>query len=100
MVTPGHRITVLFNRLRDLFNLTMTYRRDSDIPWLYGWLEDKMGGDGLVAAWRNYSRMDDSRLDRYKRNKTKLVAWVVSHCSTNSRYVVLVLICTLPFLSL
>ncbi|XP_041361779.1 glycoprotein 3-alpha-L-fucosyltransferase A-like [Gigantopelta aegis] len=57
---------------RDKINWTMTYRRDSDIWYPYGRVSTRDSPaniDYLPAA----------------RNKTKQVAWFVSHCTTPSR---------------
>ncbi|CAG5134209.1 unnamed protein product, partial [Candidula unifasciata] len=53
------------------FNWTMTYRLDSDIPFIYGKLQ------------RQASPVKD--YDRIYRGKTVTAAWFVSHCFTQSR---------------
>ena len=66
----------------DFFNLTMTYRRDSDIDWPYGTIETLPGApftdEEVAQARRNVTR-------NYAQGKTKLAVWFVSHCKTDSR---------------
>ena len=68
------------SRIRsDYFNWTMTYRRDSDIV-----LRDIYGGLVLKADppdRLSYPSFQPSSTDWLK-NKTKLIAWVVSACVT------------------
>ena len=60
----------------DFFNLTMTYRRDSDVFMPYGRIvEQPQSGDN------NYQR---------HKNKTELISWLVSNCNTRSKREVLV----------
>lgn len=58
-------------KLDHFFNWTMSYRRDSDIPYLYGSVE-RLSSQQVT-------------LSDAARGKTKLVAWFVSHCFTHSR---------------
>ena len=60
------------NKLKNLFNWTMTYRWNSDIPLLYG---------------RVLNKSDETNLqnkNQISRKNKKLVAWMVSHCVTSS----------------
>ncbi|XP_072458037.1 3-galactosyl-N-acetylglucosaminide 4-alpha-L-fucosyltransferase FUT3-like [Notamacropus eugenii] len=57
-----------------LFNLTMTYRSDSDIFTPYGWLKPREGPKNSSLARPPYP-------------KTKLVAWVVSNWKEDSKRV-------------
>ncbi|XP_047471251.1 alpha-(1,3)-fucosyltransferase C-like [Penaeus chinensis] len=59
------------NRYNNVFNWTFTYRLDSDIPNPYG----------RVYRLRQPHPPSDYN---YAGNKTKLVAWVVSNCKTQS----------------
>ena len=60
----------------DFFNLTMTYRRDSDVFMPYGRIvKQPQSGDN------NYQR---------HKNKTELISWLVSNCNTRSKREVLV----------
>ena len=54
------------------FNWTMTYRSDSDIVHRYGQIDPPSGAVGSADVMK-------------KRNKTKLVAWFVTHCATPNR---------------
>ena len=51
-------------------NWTMTYRRDSDIPFYYGVVRPRK------------EKLEHSISDLYLRNKTKWIVWIVSHCKT------------------
>ena len=64
-------------RYKSFFNLTMTYRRDSDIFFPYGELQS---GD-KVSAKKDELKENSSR----RTDDRKLVAWVVSHCETQSK---------------
>lgn len=63
-------------QLDNLFNLTMTFLRDSDVTIPYGhyWPLPESS-----RAYRAKMKMD------YLGNKTKLIAWVASNCITSSR---------------
>ncbi|XP_023343120.1 alpha-(1,3)-fucosyltransferase C [Eurytemora carolleeae] len=67
---------------QSFFNLTMTYRRDSDIFSPYGEMtsirtdsRDNISGGKMDKKELNFKTIDDR----------KLVAWVVSHCQTDSQ---------------
>ena len=66
----------------NFFNLTMTYRLDSDIYWPYGEVEILPNApqtpEEIETAKRNMSR-------NYAAGKSKLAVWFVSHCKTDSR---------------
>lgn len=57
------------------FNWTMTYKLDSDVRLLYGRIEPK-----AEAKAEAVTKVIPSPLVR---RKTRLVAWMVSHCATN-----------------
>ena len=59
--------------MRNVFNVTMTHRLDSDIPHPYGIIMARPSTDPVPSA-----------VD-YAAGKKKLVAWVVSHCHTHSK---------------
>ncbi|XP_011145101.2 alpha-(1,3)-fucosyltransferase C [Harpegnathos saltator] len=74
------------------FNLTMTYRLDSDILWSYGTIEDVATGDLVApfvdpdwAAYQNEEAADEEAgiLDVVK-GKSKPVTWFVSNCQAKS----------------
>ena len=58
-----------------IYNLTMTYRLDSDIPMLYGAFNKRT--DPRNHAFGRYYNFADG--------KSKKVAWVVSNCQTQSK---------------
>ena len=73
-------------RFHNFFNWTMTYRVDSDIYRPYGWVSE-LGSPSIFPPdpdsirWRKPpERYSPAR----KRQKTKMVAWVVSNCNTHS----------------
>lgn len=79
------------------FNLTMTYRLDSDIPWTYNLIEDVKSGKFVApsrdvdwSASRNYTSVEKavdetpSAILDIVRGKSKLVTWFVSNCYAKS----------------
>ena len=62
--------------LDSFFNLTMTFRSDSDIVWPYGYFEP--------TEHMNKDEPTDKEEINYARGKTKLVAWFVSNCESES----------------
>ncbi|XP_016970672.2 alpha-(1,3)-fucosyltransferase C [Drosophila rhopaloa] len=72
------------------YNLTMTYRLDSDVVWPYGQLLD-IETDAVVAPsaspyWRKPpASFNDSVVWDLWSGKTKMAAWFVSHCETLSK---------------
>ncbi|XP_030381072.1 alpha-(1,3)-fucosyltransferase C [Scaptodrosophila lebanonensis] len=75
---------------RFFYNLTMTYRLDSDIVWPYSELVEMDTGT-LVAPtaephWRTPpANWHDAAAWRLWLGKTKMAAWFVSHCDTLSQ---------------
>lgn len=67
----------------NFYNWTMTYRLDSDIPLIYGRIRPE------ESAPTSFEPVTDSiqqaKLKSYASGKTKLVAWMVSHCKTDGR---------------
>lgn len=57
--------------LNGFFNLTMTFRFDSDIQWPYGVVEPN-------------EPQFHQEVENYAKGKTKLVAWFVSNCESHS----------------
>ncbi|EDV47679.1 alpha-(1,3)-fucosyltransferase C [Drosophila erecta] len=76
------------------YNLTMTYRLDSDVIWPYGQLLD-IATDAVVAPsvkppWRKPpATFNDTLVWNLWSGKTKTAAWFVSHCATLSKREVL-----------
>ncbi|GBO04944.1 Alpha-(1,3)-fucosyltransferase C [Araneus ventricosus] len=60
--------------MRDMFNWTMTYRRDSDIVIPYG-----------KAVRTNKSAFNSNKLHSLWKEKSKMAVWMVSHCDTDSK---------------
>ncbi|XP_066960414.1 alpha-(1,3)-fucosyltransferase C-like isoform X1 [Macrobrachium rosenbergii] len=67
---------VNMSHLGGLFNWTMTYRRDSDVVVPYGKVIPKTLPSNHTPKVRDYWA---------EKSKTKLAAWMVSHCGTLSR---------------
>ena len=64
------------------FNLTITYRWDSDVVLPYGWSYPK---ERLVDDERKTPISRESKVVKnYARGKTKLAAWFVSNCYANN----------------
>ncbi|KAH8245405.1 hypothetical protein KR032_009882 [Drosophila birchii] len=77
------------------YNLTMTYRLDSDVVWSYGQIVDIETG-AVVApspnpSWRKppVPPYNDSAIYDLWAGKSKMAAWFVSHCETISKREVL-----------
>ncbi|KAH8419770.1 hypothetical protein KR009_002291 [Drosophila setifemur] len=89
MESPGETKHRLDDEL-DFYNLTMTYRLDSDIVWPYGQLVDTET-EAVVAPARNPhwrkppASFNDSVIWDLWEGKTKMAAWFVSHCNTLSK---------------
>jgi alpha-1,3-fucosyltransferase len=63
------------------FNWTMTYRRNSDIRFLYGRVHPLT----QLSEEEIPSKIKAPASVNYAENKTRLVAWMVSHCQTYSQ---------------
>lgn len=73
MEPPPYSVFAGFKYMMNMFNWTMTYRFDSDIPVQYGKLERKED----VAPKKNHSALWKS--------KSVMAVWMVSHCDTDGR---------------
>lgn len=88
--SPAHTKHELSDEV-SFYNLTMTYRLDSDIVVPYGNIQDIETGHLMAPAtnikWKKPpdQYIFDEELENIVRNKTKLAAWFVSHCGTISR---------------
>jgi len=74
------------------FNWSMSYRRDSDIPFPYGFIRPQSSMTSLPTHIKqDLDRLIKSTLNQTIVNKKKnnessaVVAWMVSHCSTHGR---------------
>ncbi|XP_072752705.1 alpha-(1,3)-fucosyltransferase C [Anoplolepis gracilipes] len=94
--SPANR-PIPYKYYEDYFNLTMTYRLDSDIPWTYDMIEDVKGGKFVAPSrdvdWstsQNYTSVEKavdempSAILDIVRSKSKLVTWFVSNCYAKS----------------
>ncbi|VVC86856.1 unnamed protein product [Leptidea sinapis] len=74
--------------LDGFFNWTWTYRLDSDIRWGYINIFDNSKtkvGPRIGMKWPAKMRPVNKKLKNKLSNKTKAVAWFVSHCETKSK---------------
>jgi hypothetical protein len=69
----------------------VTYRLDSDVPWLYGGFMDLQSGE-IINSFKNptWNNPDENFYDEIlynkARNKTKEIAWYVSsNCNAPSQ---------------
>ncbi|XP_055336846.1 LOW QUALITY PROTEIN: alpha-(1,3)-fucosyltransferase C-like [Paramacrobiotus metropolitanus] len=77
-LTGDNRDAAVFAQLNNQFNLTMTYRQDSDIPIGYGlirpyYVDDETASSPPAPLYEDYTR-----------GKTHLVAWFASNCQAKS----------------
>lgn len=89
MEPPGETKHILSDE-GGFYNLTMTYRLDSDILWPYMFVEELLTG-GKVAPnqhpnWRQPPAIwNNTQIWQLWEGKTRMVAWFVSHCETLSK---------------
>ncbi|KAI9554680.1 hypothetical protein GHT06_019956 [Daphnia sinensis] len=85
MIDKAVNVTTLGN----VFNWTMSYKANSDIPMFYGRIIPKSTAPKNLKETQQ--RIRETHLaENYAANKTRLVAWLVSHCETpghRERYV-------------
>lgn len=72
------------------YNLSMTYRLDSDILWPYKYIIDKETEERIAPAlkpqWRKPTTdFNDTEIFTAWMGKNKTAAWFVSHCRTMSK---------------
>uniref|UniRef100_A0A914S7A5 Fucosyltransferase n=1 Tax=Parascaris equorum TaxID=6256 RepID=A0A914S7A5_PAREQ len=79
---PNHNRTLIASLPSHFFNLSMTYRRDSDIPFPYGgyWIEPAIA-KRLGFVPENLPYDEETILS----GKRKPIFWLVSNCFTKSR---------------
>ena len=77
--------TLNISRLGGFFNWTMTYREDSEIQFLYGWLSEKSSKKRISGGWVNSHPTTPAVAAKIKTlGARKPVAWLVSNCKTKS----------------
>lgn len=74
MEPPPYSVFAGFNYMHNMFNWTMSYRRDSDIYEPYG----KVVPRNATTAYKKDHRS-------LWKSKQKQAVWMVSHCSTDSK---------------
>uniref|UniRef100_A0A1L8EI93 Fucosyltransferase n=1 Tax=Haematobia irritans TaxID=7368 RepID=A0A1L8EI93_HAEIR len=90
MEPPGETKHILSDE-NDFYNLTMTYRTDSDIVWAYNWFVDKTTNMRILPweypQWRPMvpNVYNNTEIWKAWSSKTKMAAWFVSHCETLSK---------------
>lgn len=72
--SPALDSRVNLTLLNGFFNLTMTFRSDSDIRWPYG----------MMVPETTKIPANDTMVTNYAQGKTKLIAWFVSNCHSDS----------------
>ncbi|XP_064487414.1 alpha-(1,3)-fucosyltransferase C-like [Ornithodoros turicata] len=73
MEAPPHSGQIKLDRMKSVFNWTMTYRADSDISVAYGVLKRRQNRKAMALASK-----------RLWKEKNKTAVWVVSNCASNS----------------
>jgi hypothetical protein len=73
----------IFENLKDKFNWTMTYRRDSDIIHRYPF--GALVGSKTMRKSYGKTRPTANSVQRRIPRKKKLVAWITSTCPTSVR---------------
>jgi alpha-1,3-fucosyltransferase len=75
------------SQMTNFFSWTMTYRMDSDIPFLYGRVVPKETAPRTpneIEHFREIAKIISKPLLKPElHNKTKTIAWMVSHCATH-----------------
>ena len=67
-----------FSVWEDFFNITMTYRLDSDVPLLYGSIERNKHIKKILPVKTKQKK-------QFIKQKKHLIAWLVSNCHTQSK---------------
>ncbi|XP_067641988.1 alpha-(1,3)-fucosyltransferase C [Eurosta solidaginis] len=89
MEPPGETKHVLSDE-EGFYNLTMSYRLDSDVVWPYQFIEDIETGElvapAIHAKWRQVpTDWNDTIIEQLWKGKSRMAAWFVSHCDTLSK---------------
>ena len=69
----------------NFFNWTMSYRLDSDVLLVYGRVRPINASVQDPHVVRRFIRETHTSTKNYAKNKTKSVAWMATHCSTNGK---------------
>ncbi|XP_045029527.1 alpha-(1,3)-fucosyltransferase C-like isoform X2 [Daphnia magna] len=87
--SPDAMTTLNVTTMGNVFNWTMSYKFNSDIQMLYGRIRPRSTAPNNPKDM--LQRIRETQLPKnYAANKTRLVAWMVSHCETpgqRERYV-------------
>ncbi len=78
---PHYNMTQLAN----FFNWTMTYRSDADIRLLYGRIIPKENAPRTLEEVKQLREKDRDSVVKPSHNKTKTIAWMVTHCDTHGQ---------------
>ncbi|KHN88024.1 Alpha-(1,3)-fucosyltransferase C [Toxocara canis] len=77
--SPHHTGNVLEHIPKDYFNVTMTYRKDSDVHAGYGWLRPIDNSTSSADVWKW------EEIERIIERKNRSVLQMVSNCATASK---------------
>ena len=83
--SPDSMHTIDVTTMENLFNWTMSYKLDSDVPLLYGRI--RPGPTAPKTPEEIKKLIEKTHLPsakNYAANKTQQVVWMVSHCNTHS----------------
>ncbi|KAL7040042.1 hypothetical protein ACKWTF_000237 [Chironomus riparius] len=77
-------------RYKNFYNLTMTYRFDSDIPWFYGRIVEKSTSEIIAPSmnptWKEpESNFYDPEMHKIVLRKKTAMAWFASNCKSASK---------------
>lgn len=64
--------------LKNFFNWTMTYRMDSDVPFLYGRVK-------YIDSYVNKTTLSIAAVSKMRRKRKRLIAWMASNCIAFSK---------------
>ena len=66
------------DQIRRLFNVTMTYKRTSNIPWLYGRCQPLLHSEIMT-------RLTEDKRTNFAAGKKHVAAWFTSNCNPQSK---------------
>jgi alpha-1,3-fucosyltransferase len=79
-VDPPVGYSIKKDLLENFFNWSMSYRQDADIQLPYGTIRPLQEREKPGRRWKRIRTMNES-----KNGSSAIVAWMVSHCSTDSK---------------